>query len=76
MHQKEAIDKAEDREKFRTAMQKIGLAMAKSEIVHNKEEAKAAMDIIGFPAVVRPSFTLGGTGGGIAYNRDEYYGNL
>ena len=69
---KEAIDKAEDREKFRTAMQKIGLAMAKSEIVHNKEEARAAMEIIGFPAIIRPSFTLGGTGGGIAYNRDEF----
>jgi carbamoyl-phosphate synthase large subunit len=69
---KSAIDKAEDREQFRTAMQKIGLGMAKSEIVHNKEEARAAMDIIGFPAIIRPSFTLGGTGGGIAYNRDEF----
>lgn len=69
---KDAINKAEDRELFRTAMQKIGLKMAKSEMVHNMEEAKAAMDIIGFPAIVRPSFTLGGTGGGIAYNRDEY----
>ncbi len=69
---KEAINKAEDRDLFRVAMNKIGLAMPKSEIVHNMEEAKAAMDIIGFPAVVRPSFTLGGTGGGIAYNRDEY----
>jgi len=69
---KDAIDKAEDREKFRTAMQKIGLTMAKSEIVHNQEEAKAAMEIIGFPAIIRPSFTLGGTGGGIAYNRDEF----
>ncbi len=69
---KEAINKAEDRDLFRIAMNKIGLAMPRSEIVHNMEEAKAAMDIIGFPAVVRPSFTLGGTGGGIAYNRDEY----
>ncbi len=69
---KEAINKAEDRDLFRIAMNKIGLAMPRSEIVHNMEEAKAAIDIIGFPAVVRPSFTLGGTGGGIAYNRDEY----
>tara|TARA_R110000782_G_scaffold41101_4_gene94535 strand:+ start:1156 stop:4377 length:3222 start_codon:yes stop_codon:yes gene_type:complete len=69
---KDAIDKAEDRERFRTAMQKIGLGMAKSEIVHNKEEARAAMEVIGFPAIIRPSFTLGGTGGGIAYNRDEF----
>lgn len=69
---KEAINKAEDRDLFREAMTKIGLSMAKSEIVHNLEEAKAAIDIIGFPAIVRPSFTLGGTGGGIAYNRDEY----
>ena len=69
---KDAIDKAEDREKFRTAMQKIGLTMAKSEIVHNQAEAKVAMEIIGFPAIIRPSFTLGGTGGGIAYNRDEF----
>ena len=69
---KEAIDKAEDRSLFRTAMNKIGLNMPKSEVVHNLEEAKAAMDIIGFPAIIRPSFTLGGTGGGIAYNRDEY----
>ena len=69
---KEAIDKAEDRDLFREAMNKIGLPMPKSEIVHNLEEAKAAIDKIGFPAIVRPSYTLGGTGGGIAYNRDEY----
>ncbi len=69
---KDAINKAEDRELFRTAMNKIGLDMPTSEMVHNIEEAKQAMDIIGFPAVIRPSFTLGGTGGGIAYNRDEY----
>ncbi|MBL1141341.1 MAG: carbamoyl-phosphate synthase large subunit [Proteobacteria bacterium] len=69
---KDAINKAEDRELFRTAMNKIGLHMPKSEMVHNIEEGKAAMDIIGFPAILRPSFTLGGTGGGIAYNRDEY----
>ncbi len=69
---KDAIDKAEDRQRFREAMRKIGLGMPKSEVVHNMEEARAAMDIIGFPAIIRPSFTLGGTGGGIAYNRDEY----
>lgn len=70
---KEAINKAEDRDLFREAMKKIGLAMPKSEIVHNLEEAKAALNVIGFPAIVRPSFTLGGTGGGIAYNREEYF---
>lgn len=70
---KEAINKAEDRDLFREAMKKIGLAMPKSEIVHNMEEAKAALDVIGFPAIVRPSFTLGGTGGGIAYNREEFF---
>jgi carbamoyl-phosphate synthase large subunit len=69
---KDAINKAEDRDLFREAMNKIGLKMPKSEIVHNLEEAKAAMKTIGFPAIVRPSFTLGGTGGGIAYNREEY----
>jgi carbamoyl-phosphate synthase large subunit len=69
---KEAINKAEDRELFREAMNKIGLNMPTSEMVHNIEEAKQAMSIIGFPAIIRPSFTLGGTGGGIAYNRDEY----
>jgi carbamoyl-phosphate synthase large subunit len=69
---KDAINKAEDRELFREAMNKIGLNMPPSEMVHNIEEAKRVMDIIGFPAIIRPSFTLGGTGGGIAYNRDEY----
>jgi len=69
---KDAIDKAEDRERFREAMKKIGLNMPISEMVHNLEDARGAMDIIGFPAIIRPSFTLGGTGGGIAYNRDEY----
>jgi carbamoyl-phosphate synthase large subunit len=69
---KDAINKAEDRELFRTAMNKIGLKMPKSEMVHNIEEGKTALKIIGFPAILRPSFTLGGTGGGIAYNREEY----
>ncbi len=69
----EAIDKAEDRLLFREAMTKIGLECPKSEVVHNREEAINAVDHIGLPAIIRPSFTLGGTGGGIAYNRDEYF---
>jgi carbamoyl-phosphate synthase large subunit len=69
----EAIDKAEDRLLFRNAMTKIGLESPKSEVVHNREEATNALDQIGLPAIIRPSFTLGGTGGGIAYNRDEYF---
>ncbi|MGE0659956.1 MAG: carbamoyl-phosphate synthase large subunit [Reyranellaceae bacterium] len=68
----EAIDKAEDRLKFRDAMTKIGLESPKSEVVHTMEEARAALDKVGLPAIIRPSFTLGGTGGGIAYNRDEF----
>ncbi len=69
----EAIDKAEDRLLFREAMTKIGLECPKSEVVHNREEAMRAIDHVGLPAIIRPSFTLGGTGGGIAYNRDEYF---
>jgi carbamoyl-phosphate synthase large subunit len=69
----EAIDKAEDRLLFREAMIKIGLECPKSEVVHNREEAMSAVDHVGLPAIIRPSFTLGGTGGGIAYNRDEYF---
>ena len=68
-----AIDKAEDRLLFRDAMTKIGLESPKSEVVHNREEAAAALDKVGLPAIIRPSFTLGGTGGGIAYNRDEFF---
>jgi len=68
----QAIEKAEDREKFRDAMDRIGLESPRSAIVHTMEEAAAALDTVGLPAVIRPSFTLGGTGGGIAYNRDEY----
>jgi carbamoyl-phosphate synthase large subunit len=68
-----AIDKAEDRLLFREAMTKIGLNCPKSEVVHNREEAVSALDHVGLPAIIRPSFTLGGTGGGIAYNRDEYF---
>jgi carbamoyl-phosphate synthase large subunit len=69
----EAIDKAEDRLLFREAMTKIGLGCPRSEVVHNREEAVNALDHVGLPAIIRPSFTLGGTGGGIAYNRDEYF---
>ncbi|WP_332717583.1 carbamoyl-phosphate synthase large subunit [Pelagibacterium mangrovi] len=68
----EAIDKAEDRELFRDAMTKIGLATPKSRLAHNTIEALQALEDIGLPAIIRPSFTLGGTGGGIAYNREEY----
>ncbi|MCD6681189.1 MAG: carbamoyl-phosphate synthase large subunit [Burkholderiaceae bacterium] len=68
----EAIDKAEDRQKFKEAMTRIGLASARSAIAHTLEEAWAAQKAIGFPAIVRPSFTLGGTGGGIAYNAEEF----
>jgi carbamoyl-phosphate synthase large subunit len=69
---REAIDKAEDRELFRKAMQKIGLQMPRSAIAHSLEEALQVVDNIGFPAIIRPSFTLGGSGGGIAYNRMEF----
>ncbi|NJC06025.1 carbamoyl-phosphate synthase large subunit [Sphingomonas kaistensis] len=68
----EAIEKAEDRQKFRDAMDRIGLESPKSAVIHTVEEAMAVLDTIGLPVVIRPSFTLGGTGGGIAYNRDEY----
>ena len=68
----DAIDKAEDRERFRDAMEKIGLAMPRSGIAHNMEQAQAVAEELGFPIIVRPSFTLGGTGGGIAYNREEF----
>ena len=69
---KEAIDKAEDREKFKQAMTRIGLASARSSIAHSMEEALQVQAGIGFPAIIRPSFTMGGSGGGIAYNRDEF----
>ena len=68
----DAIDKAEDRLKFKEAMTRIGLASARSAIAHSLEEAWAAQKNIGFPAIIRPSFTLGGTGGGIAYNGEEF----
>lgn len=68
----EAIDKAEDRLKFKEAMTRIGLGSARSGIAHTLEEAWAVQKAVGFPAVIRPSFTLGGTGGGIAYNSEEF----
>jgi carbamoyl-phosphate synthase large subunit len=68
----EAIDKAEDRLKFKEAMTRIGLGSARSGIAHNVEEAWAVQKTVGFPVVIRPSFTLGGTGGGIAYNPEEF----
>jgi carbamoyl-phosphate synthase large subunit len=68
----EAIDKAEDRLKFKDAMTKIGLGSARSGIAHSMDEAWAVQKTLGFPTVIRPSFTLGGTGGGIAYNPEEF----
>ncbi len=69
---RDAIDKAEDRDRFRQAMRKIGLSMPRSEIAHSMEEAIQVQAEIGFPTIIRPSFTLGGSGGGIAYNREEF----
>lgn len=69
---KEAIDKAEDREKFKQAMTKIGLGSARSAVAHSLEEALQVQSTIGYPAIIRPSFTMGGSGGGIAYNREEF----
>src|SRR5436190_4761997 len=68
----EAIDKAEDRLKFKDAMTRIGLGSARSGIAHTLEEAWVVQKTVGFPVVIRPSFTLGGTGGGIAYNPEEF----
>ena len=67
-----AIEKAEDRTLFKQAMANIGVAVPRSGLAHNYEEAMSVVEDIGFPAIIRPSFTLGGTGGGIAYNREEY----
>ncbi len=69
---REAIDMAEDREKFKQAMTRIGLASARSAIAHSMEEALQVQQVLGFPTVIRPSFTMGGSGGGIAYNREEF----
>ncbi len=69
---REAIDKAEDREKFKAAMTRIGLGSARSALAHSLEEAWQVQAMVGFPAIIRPSFTLGGSGGGIAYNPEEF----
>jgi len=69
---RESIDMAEDREKFKQAMVRIGLASARSAIAHSLEEALQVQQVMGFPTVIRPSFTMGGSGGGIAYNREEF----
>ena len=69
---RDAIDMAEDREKFKQAMTRIGLASARSAIAHSMEEALQVQQVMGFPTVIRPSFTMGGSGGGIAYNREEF----
>ncbi|WP_075284877.1 carbamoyl-phosphate synthase large subunit [Pasteurella multocida] len=69
----DAIDKAEDRGRFKEAMEKIGLSTPKSFVCYTLEEAWAAQSEVGFPTLIRPSFTMGGSGGGIAYNKDEFY---
>ena len=68
----DAIDKAEDRQRFREAMDKIGLESARSGVAHTVDEALAVLETTGLPSIIRPSFTMGGTGGGIAYNKDEF----
>ncbi len=69
---KEAIDMAEDREKFRAAMEEIGLPSARSGVAHSLEEARQIQGGLGFPTIIRPSFTMGGSGGGVAYNKEEF----
>ena len=69
---KEAIDKAEDREQFKLAMQKIGLNSPRSALAHSMEEALQVQSMVGYPTIIRPSFTMGGSGGGIAYNHEEF----
>ncbi len=69
----EAIDKAEDRQLFNAAMQRIGLETPRSGLAHSMDDAWEVLEKIGFPAIIRPSFTMGGSGGGIAYNREEYF---
>ena len=68
----DAIDKAEDRQRFRDAMDKIGLESARSGVAHSVEEALVILERTGLPSIIRPSFTMGGTGGGIAYNKEEF----
>ncbi|MDX1489059.1 MAG: carbamoyl-phosphate synthase large subunit, partial [Acidiferrobacterales bacterium] len=67
-----AIDKAEDRELFKQAMQRIGLQTVRGALAHSREEAQQVQSMIGFPVIIRPSFTLGGSGGGVAYNKEEF----
>ena len=69
---RESIDMAEDREQFKNAMTEIGLDVPRAEIAHSLDEAWNVQEVVGFPAIIRPSFTLGGSGGGIAYNREEF----
>ena len=69
---RDAIDKAEDREKFKKAMHKIGLETVRGDIAHSMDQAFEILENLGLPVIIRPSFTMGGTGGGIAYNRDEF----
>src|SRR4029434_9949315 len=68
----DAIHKAEDRDAFKQAMQRIGLQVPESGTAHNRDEAIRVLDRVGFPAIIRPPFTMGGTGGNIAYNREEF----
>ncbi|MFV0333907.1 MAG: carbamoyl phosphate synthase large subunit, partial [Tropicimonas sp.] len=69
---REAIEMAEDRKLFREAMDRIGLENPKATIANTMEDCMAALEHVGLPAIIRPAFTLGGTGGGVAYNRDDY----
>ncbi len=69
---KTAIDKAEDRELFKKAMESIGLNVARGAIAHSLEQALQVQAMVGFPTIIRPSFTLGGSGGGVAYNKEEF----
>jgi len=69
---KEAIDMAEDREKFKIAMEEIGLDMPRAAVAHSMEEAYQVQAMVGYPTIIRPSFTMGGSGGGIAYNKEEF----
>jgi len=69
---RDAINKAEDRDLFAKAMRKIGLDMPKAAVAHNLEQAYAVQETVGFPTIIRPSFTMGGSGGGIAYNKEEF----
>ena len=69
---KDAIDMAEDREKFKIAMEEIGLDMPRAAVAHSMEEAYQVQAMVGFPTIIRPSFTMGGSGGGIAYNKEEF----